>query len=109
MPYIGKDPNILETDSVESGHLKNDAVTEPKLAATGTPSSSTYLRGDMAWSSIASAPTGGGSDKIFFENGQSVTSNFTITSNMNAVSAGPVTVNSGVTVTINSPSEWVIV
>ena len=62
-----------------------------------------------AWGSLGGGAKGGGSDEIFYENGQSVTSDYTITSNMNAVSAGPVTVDSGVTVTINSPSEWVIV
>lgn len=32
-----------------------DAVDIPMLSATGTPSSSTYLRGDNTWSSLASA------------------------------------------------------
>ena len=95
--------------SVTVAKIGDGAVTEPKLSVTGTPSSSTYLRGDMAWSAVTSAPVGGGSDKIFFENAQSVTSDYTITASYSAVSAGPVTVDSGVTVTINSPSEWVIV
>ena len=54
-------------------------------------------------------PTGGGSDEIFFTNGQTVTTNYTIPTNYNAVTAGPVTINSGVTVTIPSGSTWAVV
>jgi len=57
--------------------------------------------------------TGGGSDKIFIENGQTVTTDYTLGTTLgataNAVSAGPVSINSGITVTIPSGSNWVIV
>ena len=61
------------------------------------------------WSTIGQGATGGGSDQIFQENGQVVTQNYTIGSGKNAVSAGPITVNAGVTVTISAGSTWVIV
>jgi hypothetical protein len=54
-------------------------------------------------------PTGGSGDQIFFENGQTVTSNYTVTTGSNAGTFGPITVNSGVTVTIPSGSTWSIV
>ena len=53
--------------------------------------------------------TGGGSDEIFYENGQTVTTNYTITNNNNAMSAGPITINSGVTVTVGSGETWTVV
>ena len=62
-----------------------------------------------AWSAVGGGATGGGPDTVFFENGQTVTTNYTLTTNKNAVTAGPVTVNSGVTVTIPSGSSWVVV
>lgn len=62
-----------------------------------------------AWGSVGGGATGGGSDEVFFENGQTVTSNYTITDGKNAGCFGPVTVNSGVTVTIPSGSVWTIV
>jgi hypothetical protein len=63
-----------------------------------------------AWQQITGGgATGGGSDAVFFENDQTVTTNYTLTTNKNAVTAGPVTVNSGVTVTIPSGSSWVVV
>ena len=50
--------------------------------------------------------TGGGSDRVFFENAQTVTTNYTIGDTFgaacNAMAAGPITINSGVTVSINS-------
>lgn len=62
-----------------------------------------------AWGSVGGGATGGGSDAVFLENGQTVTTNYTLTTSKNAVSAGPVTVNSGVTVTVPSGASWVIV
>lgn len=61
------------------------------------------------WSSVGGGATGGGADRVFQENDNTVTTNYTLSTNRNAVSAGPVTVNSGVTVTIPSGSAWVIV
>jgi hypothetical protein len=64
---------------------------------------------NAAWGAIGGGATGGGSDDVFYENGQTVTTNYTLSTNKNAVTAGPVTVNSGVTVTIPSGSSWVVV
>jgi hypothetical protein len=62
-----------------------------------------------AWGSVGGGATGAGGDEIFVENGQTVTTSYTITSNRNAMSAGPITINSGITVTVPSGSRWVIV
>lgn len=61
-----------------------------------------------AWGSVGGA-TGGGSDRVFYENGQTVTTNYTISAGRNAMSAGPVTVNAGVTVTVGAGQRWVVV
>lgn len=58
---------------------------------------------------VGGGATGGGSDEIFFENGQTVTTNYTITNNTNAMSAGPITINSGVTVTVGTGERWIVV
>lgn len=62
-----------------------------------------------AWGQLGGGATGGGSDTVFIENGQTVTTNYTLSTGKNAVSAGPVTVNAGVTVTVPSSASWVIV
>ena len=61
-----------------------------------------------AWGSVGGGATGGGNDEVFVENAQSVTTNYTLTTNKNAMSTGPITVNSGVTVTIPTGSNWVV-
>ena len=60
------------------------------------------------WSQIGGGATGGGGDQVFVENGKTVTTNYTLSTNKNAESVGPITVNSGITVTIPSGQRWVI-
>ena len=64
---------------------------------------------DSRFSTSSIGATGGGSDQIFFQNGQTVTTSYTIPSTVNAMSAGPITINSGITVTVNPPTVWTIV
>lgn len=73
----------------------NNAYTVTLPAATGTA---------VISSGMATAP-----GLPIYENTQTVTSTYSITSGSSALSAGPVTLNSGVTVTIPSGSRWVIV
>jgi hypothetical protein len=60
-----------------------------------------------AWVSSGGA-TGGGGDDVFYENGQTVTTSYTITSGKNAMSVGPITINSGAAVTVPSGSRWLV-
>ena len=62
-----------------------------------------------AWGSVGGGATGGGSDDIFIENGQTVTTNYTLTTGKNALSAGPISINSGITVTVPSGQVWSII
>lgn len=61
-----------------------------------------------AWGSVGGGATGGGSDAVFIENDQTVTTNYTITAGRNAMTTGPITINSGITVTVPSGSNWVV-
>jgi hypothetical protein len=64
--------------------------------------------GAAAWGALGGGATGGGADQVFVENGQTVTTNYTLSTGFNAMSTGPITVNSGVTVTIPSGARWVV-
>ena len=59
------------------------------------------------------AAASGGSSNItaqgMWENALTISSNYTITSGNSAMSAGPITIASGVTVTVPSGSRWVVV
>lgn len=61
-----------------------------------------------SWSSVGGGATGGGADEIFIENGQTVTSSYTIPAGKNAMTTGPVTIADGAVVTISDGSRWVI-
>ena len=62
-----------------------------------------------AWGSVGGGATGGGNDAVFVENGQTVTTNYTIPATKNAMSTGPITINSGVTVTVSSGARYVVI
>jgi len=58
----------------------------------------------------AGAPVGGAStNTVFFENAKEVAVNYQITTNKNAMSAGPLQINAGIAVTVPSGSAWTIV
>jgi hypothetical protein len=63
------------------------------------------------WSAIGSGggATGGRGNEVFYENDQTVTVSYTIPATKNAMSAGPITIDTGVTVTVSTGSTWVIV
>ena len=124
----GIDSEHYNDGSIDEAHIADNQISLAKMAglargkiiygnASGDPtaltigSSGTVLKSDgtdISWGDAAAGATGGGSDKIFWENGQTVTTNYTITNNMNAGTFGPVTINNGVTVTIGDGETWVI-
>ena len=59
-----------------------------------------------AWGSIGGGATGSG---VFYENNQTVTEDYELTANTNAMSAGPITINAGKTVTVPAGQTWVVV
>jgi len=77
-------------------------------ANPGANASVVGIFGTGYWGALGGGATGSGSDSVFFENSQAVTANYTITSGKSAHSAGPITIASGVSVTIPSGSRWVI-
>ena len=115
--------------SIDTAHIADDQVTLAKMAglargmiiygdASGNPAAlavgtANYVLKsdgtDVSWGEVAAGAQGTGSDKIFWENGQTVTGNYTITNNQNAMSAGPITINNSVTVTIGDGETWTIV
>ena len=60
------------------------------------------------WGQLGGGATGGGADQIFVLNGQTVTTDYTIPTGFNASSVGPITIDSGITVTLPASSSWVI-
>ena len=65
--------------------------------------------GASSWGALGGGATGGGNDQIFIENGQTVTADYTISTSYNAGTFGPVSINSGVTVTVPTGSVWSVI
>lgn len=75
-------------------------VTDKKLYTKNAAGAVVQLGGAGA--------TGGGNDGVFYENSQTVSTSYTVTSGKSAMSTGPITINNGVTVTVPNGSRWVI-
>ncbi len=61
-----------------------------------------------AWSGLGGA-TGAGGDDVFYENSNTVTTSYTITSGKNAMVAGPLTIDAAATVTVPAGSTLHII
>ena len=60
------------------------------------------------WSPLGGGATGSGGDQVFVETSQTVTTSYTLSSGFNAITASPLTVESGVTVTVPSGAAWIV-
>jgi hypothetical protein len=105
-------PNSLTAKTIVK--FSNKALVAGDIAGAGHVLILQYDATNSVWElanpySTAAGATGGGADQIFFQNGQTVTTNYTITTNYNAGSFGPISINSGVTVTVPTGSVWSII
>ena len=105
---------IAKTSATGSGQLPSGTTAQrdgsPAAGMIRYNSTTAGFEGyGAAWGSIGGGAAGAGGDEVFYENEKNVTTSYSITSSENAMSAGPVTVDSGATVTIPSGSTWVIV
>jgi hypothetical protein len=100
------------TISSGTGTLSTTAVTTGTYGGIeSVPVISVDSKGRVTTVSTVAAAAGakgGGTDKIFWENDTTVTTSYTISTNKNAVSAGPITIGTG-TVTVQDGSVWTVV
>ena len=100
-------------DEVNIYAFGNFTVADVVPASTGgTFQSNVVVNGNLdaqTFTQNGSPLEAGAKEGVFWENSQTVTTNYTITSNKNAGTFGPITINSGVSVTIPSGSRWVII
>jgi hypothetical protein len=65
--------------------------------------------GASAWGALGGGATGGSGNQVFIENDQTVTADYTIPSTKNAMTAGPIEIATGITVTVSTGSTWTVV
>lgn len=102
---------ISQTSSTGSAPLPSGTTAQ----RDGTPSAG-YLRWNTtdtsaevydgsAWTAVGGGNT---TDEGLYEHSHTISANYSITSGNNALTAGPITINSGVSVTVPTGSTWVI-
>ena len=74
-------------------------------SATGALGATSYTGDGSSLTGVASAVA----DGCIYENSQTISNNYTISTNKNALSAGPITIANGVTLTVPSGSVYTIV
>jgi hypothetical protein len=106
-------PNNLNFSGTGTIRLPNGTTAERPSPTAGMIRYNTteasfegYAAG--AWGSIGGGATGAGGDQVFYENELTVTASYTLTTSRNAMSTGPITIDSGVTVTVPTGQRWVI-
>ena len=90
------------TNSQLAGSISNDKLANSSITLNG----STVALGGS--SNIAAGATGAGGDEVFVENERVVTTNYTLSTGKSAMCVGPLTINSGVTVTVPSGERLLI-
>ena len=105
---------VAKTSATGSGALPSGTTAQ----RDGSPSAG-YLRfnsttssfeghNGSAWAPVGGGATGGSGEQVFVENENQIDTSYTISTNFNALTTGPITVASGVTVTVPSGSAWII-
>jgi len=103
----------IASGAVTDAKIANDAVTTAKIlnanVTTAKIADGAITAAKIDPAAKIGGATGAGTDRVFYENDQTVNTNYTISTNKNAMSAGPITVASGVSVTVPNGSTWTIV
>ena len=109
---LQNDLRFSDSDSSNFIALKAPATVSSNvtltLPATDTPVAGYALVSDGS-GTLSWGVAGGASQGVFWENNQTITSDYTITNGKNAGSFGPITIQSGVTVTVGSGETWTVV
>ena len=101
---------ILTTDANGQTSWTNSAANLTSIPAANITGTLPAIDGSNL-TGLQAGATGGnsGGNAVFWENQQTVTHDYSISANRNAGSFGPITINSGITVTVPSTSNWTIV
>lgn len=103
---LGSSQFIFKTIAVSGqSNIVADSNSDTLTIAAG---SNITITTDAGTDTLTIASSAGGITGAFVENDQTVSSNYTITSGRNAHSVGPITIDTGVVVTVPSGSRWLV-
>ena len=101
----------LAANSVTVSEIQDGAVTAAKLAPGAAVPDQTGHAGQFLTTDGTTADWAdtGAINSVFWQNDQTLATSYSIPNNKSAVTAGPVTLGSNVTVTLGTNSRWVVV
>ena len=106
----------IAANAVTTTDIQDDAVVAAKLATNSVGIDALNLSDGTSGQVLITDGSGtisfseaGAKSDIFWENAQTLSANYSIAANRSAMSAGPITLGSGVTVTLGSNARWSIV
>ena len=105
---IADDTNVADRFEILSDgttNINGNLNVSSGIDVTGVCAATSYTGDGSSLTGVASTVA----DGCIYENSQTISNNYTITTNKNAMSAGPITVASGATLTIPSGSTYTIV
>ena len=107
------DGKVLPSMSTNSGkYLTNDGTNSSWATVDALPSQTgnngKYLTTDGSSASWGTLTVGASAGGVIWENSLSISSNYTLTTSKNGLSVGPITIDSGVSVTVGSGQRWVV-
>jgi len=101
---------VVTTENAERlrvGPAGQIGIGGANYGTSGQVLTSTGSGGAISWTTPASAgATGGGTDAWALEHDNTITTTYTIGSGKNVISAGPMTINAGATITVPATSIW---
>lgn len=98
--YINNGTTVVQVGAGLLSALGDAAISSPASGQALTYNGTNWVN---------STPSGAVASGAIYENSQTISANYTLTSGKNGLSAGPITIASGVTVTVPSGSVWAIV
>lgn len=106
----------IAANAVTTTDIQDDAVTTAKLATNSVGIDALNLSDGTSGQALVTNGSGtisfsnvGAQSDIFYTNAQTLSVSYSLGANRSAMSAGPVTLGSGVTVTLGSNARWVVV
>lgn len=105
--YAGDEIEMTGTGSLEIP--SGTTAQRPGTAAAGmfryNTTTGEFEGYTSAWGSIGGGASAGG---VIYENDTTITSNYTLSTNKNGMSVGPITIDNGVSVTVPDGQKWVV-
>jgi hypothetical protein len=112
-PASATDSSLAAFDGTTGKLIKQAGVVTVAQGGTGTATPALVAGSNVTitgtWPNQTIASTGGGAGGgDLLENAQTIATDFTVTAAKNALAVGPVTINSGISVTVGSGQKWLV-